>query len=209
MIQMKKLLVLSSLLILAACKQESKPVPDQPLETPGDSIKKDTVALAADVNTKLLAINDQRSGAATHFSVIALGQQPEYASFGKKITADKALSNDKMWLKYQLLKAGDTANVKFASKISSVCKKKGCWMTMALPAGNEAFVKFKDYEFFVPLNADNSNAIVSGKAFVEEVSVAELKHYAKDEGKSQGEIDKIKSPKVTYAFIAEGVLLEK
>ncbi|RZJ67703.1 MAG: DUF4920 domain-containing protein [Flavobacterium sp.] len=114
-----------------------------------------------------------------------------------------------MLKKYESLKTGDTIQVKFKSTVTSVCKKKGCWMKMTLPEKKEAFVRFKDYEFFVPLNADNSQGIVSGKAFIDVVTVAELKHYAKDGGKSQAEIDKIKEPQVTYAFTADGVLLQQ
>lgn len=82
-------------------------------------------------------------------------------------------------------------------------------MKMELAGQTESFIRFKDYGFFVPLNADNQEAIVSGRAFVDEISVAELKHYAKDGGKSQEEIDKITQPKITYAFQADGVLISK
>ena len=33
-------------------------------------------------------------------------------------------------------------------------------MTLELPSGKEAFVKFKDYAFFVPKNAQNEEVIV-------------------------------------------------
>jgi len=99
--------------------------------------------------------------------------------------------------------------VQFESNIKSVCKKKGCWMKMELAGDDNSFVKFKDYGFFVPLNADNSLAIVSGKAFVDVVSVDELKHYAKDGGKSSAEIAKITKPEVTYSFLASGVYIKK
>jgi hypothetical protein len=52
-------------------------------------------------------------------------------------------------------------------------------------------------------------AIVSGKAFVDVVSVDELKHYAKDGGKSKEEIAKITKPEVTYSFLASGVYIKK
>ncbi|ALM50828.1 branched-chain amino acid aminotransferase [Flavobacterium psychrophilum] len=133
----------------------------------------------------------------------------DYASFGDKILADKAISKDDMIKKYKSLKVGDTLNVKFKSKIKEVCKKKGCWMAMELPGGKESFVKFKDYAFFVPLNADNQEAIVSGKAFVSETSVAQLRHYAKDGGKSEAEIAKITEPEFEYKFLADGVLIRK
>lgn len=136
-------------------------------------------------------------------------QKKEYASFGKKITPKSALSKQAMLKKFEGLKKGDTINVKFTSDIKEVCKKKGCWMSMDLGNSKETFVRFKDYGFFVPLNADKSKAIVSGKAYIDVVSVAELKHYAKDGGKSQADIDKITQPKITFAFQADGVLIEK
>ncbi|UPT72363.1 MAG: DUF4920 domain-containing protein [Flavobacterium sp. JAD_PAG50586_2] len=93
--------------------------------------------------------------------------------------------------------------------MKSVCKKKGCWMKMELAGDSNNFVKFKDYGFFVPLNADNSPAIVSGKAFVDVESVEELRHYAKDGGKSAAEIAKITKPETTYSFLADGVYIKK
>lgn len=133
----------------------------------------------------------------------------DYASFGDKFQPTNVLSEKQMLKKYKNLKKGDTIAVKFKSNIKAVCKKKGCWMELDLTDDTKSFVKFKDYGFFVPLNADNSEAIVSGKAFVDVVSVSELKHYAKDAGKSQAAIDSITEPKVTYSFMADGVLIAK
>lgn len=133
----------------------------------------------------------------------------DYASFGDKFQPSNVLTEKQMLKKYKNLKKGDTIAVKFKSNIKAVCKKKGCWMEMDLTDETKSFVKFKDYGFFVPLNADNSEAIVSGKAFVDVVSVSELKHYAKDAGKSQAEISKITKPKTTYSFMANGVLIKK
>jgi uncharacterized protein DUF4920 len=133
----------------------------------------------------------------------------KYASFGAKISKDGAISNDQMTAKYAKLKKGDTINVKFHSKINNVCTKKGCWMNLELADKKKAFVKFKDYAFFMPLNAAGSEVIVNGKAFVSVESVSELKHYAKDAGKSQAEIDRITKPETTYAFMADGVLIKE
>ena len=133
----------------------------------------------------------------------------DYALFGDKFSPSKVLTSEQMLKKYKTLKKGDSVAVQFKSNIQSVCKKKGCWMKMDLNKDNQSFVKFKDYSFFVPLNADNSEAIVNGYAFVDVVSVDELKHYAKDAGKSKSEIDTIKKPEVTYSFIANGVYIKK
>ncbi|WP_395043292.1 DUF4920 domain-containing protein [Flavobacterium sp.] len=133
----------------------------------------------------------------------------DYASFGNKFAVKNVLNENQMLKKYKSLKNGDSIKVQFKSKIKEVCKKKGCWMQMNLSDDKQSFVKFKDYSFFVPLNADNSDAIINGIAFVNIVSVSELKHYAKDGGKTQEEINKIKKPKTTYSFMADGVLIKK
>ena len=132
-----------------------------------------------------------------------------YASFGDKITQENAITKDEMLTKYKSLKAGDTLDIKLATKINEICQNKGCWMTLDLGNDENAFVKFKDYGFFVPMNAQKREAIVEGKAFVEETSVAELKHYAEDEGKSANEIAKSTAPKTEYKFLAHGVLIAK
>ena len=133
----------------------------------------------------------------------------EYAVFGDSISQEGAISASEMMAQFKDLKEGDTLNVKFKASIDEVCQKKGCWMTLGLEDDNQAFVEFKDYGFFVPKNAQEKEAIVNGKAFVSVISVDELKHYAKDEGKSQEAIDSITEPKVTYSFMADGVLIAK
>ena len=132
-----------------------------------------------------------------------------YASFGDKITDENPITKEEMLTKYKTLKAGDTINVKLTTKINEICQNKGCWMTLDLGNDENAFVKFKDYGFFVPMNAQKRESVVEGKAFVEETSVAELKHYAEDEGKSAEEIAKITAPKTEYKFLAHGVLIAK
>lgn len=133
----------------------------------------------------------------------------DYAVFGDSISSDGALTSAEMMEKFKSLKEGDTLEVKFKSDINEVCQKKGCWMTLDLADDKVAFVKFKDYGFFVPKNAQEKEVIVNGKAFVSIESVDVLKHYAKDAGKSQAAIDSIVEPKVTYSFMADGVLIAK
>ena len=133
-----------------------------------------------------------------------------YSSFGETITdTDYVLSKEAL-ASYKALETGDTINLKFSANIKEVCTRKGCWMT--LPAGVEdetIMVRFKDYGFFMPLDASGKEVIVAGKAFVTEVSVANLKHYAGDAGKSPDEIANITEPAMEFAFEANGVLLKK
>lgn len=136
--------------------------------------------------------------------------QEEYLSFGKEITSKNSLSAEEMRQKYSELNVGDTIPAKFATRVNSVCKMKGCWMTLDLPEVDEdPMVKFKDYAFFVPKDIEGKEVIVEGIAFVEETSVEDLKHFAKDAGKSEEEIEAISQPEKTMGFLAHGVLLKE
>ncbi|WP_411894690.1 DUF4920 domain-containing protein [Winogradskyella sp. A2] len=131
-----------------------------------------------------------------------------YATFGMEINDDDALSTDRMMEHYKGLKAGDTVNAKMKGKIVEVCSKKGCWMTLDAGGDNTIMVKFKDYSFFMPLNAEGE-VVINGKAYVAETSVDELRHYAEDAGKSKEEIEAITESKLEYHFEADGVLLQQ
>lgn len=130
-----------------------------------------------------------------------------YLSYGEKISAESAVSKEAMAKKFEDLKKGDTIDMKFVSNINEVCKTKGCWMKLDLGDEKETMVRFTDYGFFMPLNSDNRDVIVEGRAFISEISVEELQHYAKDAGKSEEEIAQITAPQTTYGFEADGVLM--
>ena len=142
------------------------------------------------------------------FFIGCKNEKKEKTSFGDKITANKVLSVNEMHLKYKKLEVGDTLNVKFSSKINEVCTKKGCWMKVALDNEDATMVRFKDYGFFMPLDSKGKNVIVGGKAFIQETSVADLRHYAEDAGKTKEEIAAITKSKKEYTFLANGVLME-
>lgn len=209
----KVLLMAAAIIVLAACERSkgtSFAAEDVQTEDVDTTLKGADTKLTVDTivngETETTEVNNAKEVEAVKPTAPI---KVEYASFGDKILADKAISKEEMIKKYKSLKPGDTVNVKFKSKINAVCQKKGCWMSMALPGGKESFVKFKDYAFFVPLNAADQEAIVSGKAFVSETSVAQLRHYAKDGGESEEAIAKIIEPKIEYKFMADGVLISK
>ncbi len=129
-----------------------------------------------------------------------------YSSFGEKITDENVLSKKEIIETFNTLKAGDTAIVKFTTKVNEVCQTKGCWMRLDLE-DDEVMVKFKDYGFFMPKNIAEKEVIIHGKAFVSEVSVEEQRHYAEDAGKSEEEIAAITEVEKTLSFEADGVLL--
>ena len=131
-----------------------------------------------------------------------------YASFGKKIIDDDAIPATAMVNHYKTMSVGDSINSKMIAKVTNVCQAKGCWMTLNLEDGNEVMVKFKDYGFFMPKDITGKEVIVNGKAYVNEVSVDEQRHYAEDAGKTPEDIASITEPKKTYSFEADGVLVK-
>ena len=81
---------------------------------------------------------------------------------------------------------------KVQGTIKEVCTKKGCWMTLDLGDEKDLMVRFKDYGFFMPLDA-KGDVIINGFATISETSVEDLKHYAEDAGASELEIEAISS----------------
>jgi len=108
----------------------------------------------------------------------------------------------------QMLEGKDSVEVKLKGVVSAVCQKKGCWMTMPIGEDETMSVRFKDYGFFVPMNAADREAVVEGYAFIDTLTVAEQKHYASDANKSEEEIAAITEPLVEYSFLASGVILK-
>ncbi|MCX2678559.1 DUF4920 domain-containing protein [Galbibacter sp. EGI 63066] len=141
--------------------------------------------------------------------LLSCNEQKNYEVFGATIEADNSVEASKMNDKYASLEVGDTLETKFTATVNSVCPKKGCWMKLDLENGKEAMVRFKDYGFFVPKDIQGKQVIVSGKAFIDQMSVEDQKHFAEDAGKSEEEIAAISKPSVTYSFMADGVLIEE
>ncbi|WP_025742579.1 DUF4920 domain-containing protein [Aquimarina pacifica] len=133
-----------------------------------------------------------------------------YKSFGQKVMTNDIISTNEMTTRYKSLKQGDTLAVTFMGTVNGVCQAKGCWMTIPLTiAEEEVMVKFKEYGFFVPQDIEKDTVIVQGKAFINEVSVEEQRHYAQDAAKTEEEIAAITVPKRTYSFVADGVLIKE
>jgi hypothetical protein len=123
--------------------------------------------------------------------------------FGDKITADGAQPITEL---RSMMGDKKELTTKLSGTIEAVCQKKGCWMD--LKNGEESIrITFKDYGFFMPIDAAGKEAIIEGVAKVEETSVGDLKEYAKDAGKSETEIASIKEPKQELVFEANGVIL--
>jgi hypothetical protein len=138
------------------------------------------------------------------FTVV--GQQAAGKSFGTKVTSKRALSMSQLISKLGTL---DSMPAKVTGTVTSVCQKKGCWMTLKseIAGQPDMRVTFKDYAFFMPKDLSGRRVVVEGYAYVDVTPVDLLRHYAEDAGKSKAEIEAIKSPKRELAFEAAGVLI--
>lgn len=104
------------------------------------------------------------------------------------------------------LKSNDkVSDVVVKGKVTDVCPKKGCWVSIKTEAGENIFVKMKDYAFFVPMALIGKEVVLEGNAETKVTSVKELQHYAEDAKKSKEEIEAIKEPKSETRFLASAI----
>ncbi len=129
---------------------------------------------------------------------------PKY--LGARITADNAITYNELMPK---MEKTDSLATKVTGKVKEVCQNKGCWMTLVSeqPGKPDMRVTFKDYAFFMPKDISGKRVVIDGFAFVDVTSVADLRHYAEDAGKSKEEIAAITEPKREVAFEAAGVII--
>ena len=140
-------------------------------------------------------------------SFLSFGQSKENLdTYGQSF--DTAVINNYKAEKESLLN-NPQDDTKLEGQILSTCPMKGCWMKMSVER-DTILVRFKDYGFFVPKSgAEGKSAIINGKLSVDTLSVAQLRHYAEDAGKSKDEVSKIVKPEITISFLADGVVIDK
>lgn len=124
--------------------------------------------------------------------------------YGAKVDQTNAIASNEL---PALLKQHDTVNVKIKAKVLNSCSSKGCWMTLKLNDSTEAFVKMKDYAFFVPTDIQGKTVVLEGISYTKTTSVEDLKHYAEDAKKSQQEIDAITQSKKEIRLLADGIIV--
>jgi Domain of unknown function (DUF4920) len=106
-----------------------------------------------------------------------------------------------------LLSKKDTVVAQVKGKALASCASKGCWMTLEINDSTTAFIKMKDYGFFVPTAIVGKTVVIDGKMYTKTTSVDELKHYAEDAKKSKAEIDAINTPKNEIRIMANGIIV--
>lgn len=139
-------------------------------------------------------------------SKTAIKSAGAYTSYGDAIRLEGAMT----MAEFEKAAAGkDSLDAKVACEIIQSCAKKGCWMTVKMTDGTPMMVRFRDYGFFVPKQGlEGKQVVMQGRARKEETSVAMLRHYAEDAGKSKEEVEAIDKPEVSWKFEADGVLIK-
>ena len=136
--------------------------------------------------------------------IISASLSGQTRSFGENIEEGSIIENSKI---QNFFLAKEKFNAKLKAKVTDVCQMKGCWMKLEIGDEKDIMVNFKDYSFFVPKNIIGKEVIVSGEAFKRNISVDELKHYARDRGENESAISLIVEPKEIYSLTAKGVIL--
>jgi uncharacterized protein DUF4920 len=125
-------------------------------------------------------------------------------TYGEAIKADGAMPIAELPSK---LMQDQPVQTKIIAKVTDVCPKKGCWLSLQMPDSSKVFVKMKDYGFFVPTEMIGKNVVLDGEAVLKTISVSELQHYAEDAKKTKEEIAAIKAPQKEIRFTAKGILV--
>lgn len=126
--------------------------------------------------------------------------------YGETITPEGAITIEE--LKAQMA-TNDSLETKVRATINQTCAKMGCWMTVSLGEGEDMTVFMNDHAFFVPKEGCvGKEAIFSGVAYYDTLSVEYLRHLAEDAEKSMEEIEAITEPVATLSFDAKGVIIE-
>ncbi|MDB5012047.1 MAG: hypothetical protein JWQ25_249 [Daejeonella sp.] len=103
----------------------------------------------------------------------------------------------------------DELDIKVKGKVDSVCTDKVCWLTMKLNTGDVMKIMFSDSVVVVPQDIKGKEVIVDGQAYKDTLSVENLLDEAKNTGKSEAEIAKIRTPKVRILYKAKGLVVLK
>ena len=124
--------------------------------------------------------------------------------YGAGATADGAFPIAELPAKLHDSTAIET---KVKAKVLDVCTKMGCWLKLQVNDSTTAFVKMKDYAFFLPVDIKGKSIVLDGEAKMNTTSVAELRHYAKDAKQTKARIEVITQPKSEIRLMAKGIVV--
>lgn len=120
------------------------------------------------------------------------------------LIANEALTSAQV---LEALESSDSVWVTFEAPIQAVCQTKGCWMEVSLDSNITGLVRFKDYAFFVPMDASGELARIAGSVQKKELSVEWLQEQARDANEPDSVVAAITKPEVRLTIMASGVAL--
>ncbi len=128
-----------------------------------------------------------------------------FAEYGPyKVEVTKAIPVQAMIVDFTA-KGNQRTAYTISADIEEVCSKAGCWINIQKSKDETLMVRFKDH-FTIPIDTKvGTTAFLHGELYTDTVSVDMLRHFAEDAGKTEDEIMKITSPKITTSFEADGI----
>lgn len=126
--------------------------------------------------------------------------------FGEAVNETGALTVDALVQKLSQEKEFETT---VSGKIRNACHSEGCWLEFEATDGSLVLVTYKDKAFHLPTGIEGRTAVVRGTAYVDSVTVDEQKAQAKEDGKTEAEINAITQTEYSLALEAVGVLLKE
>lgn len=94
--------------------------------------------------------------------------------------------------------------VSVEGKVAQVCEQKGCWIRIE-DQNISVRAIMKGHAFSVPKELKNKKVKITGIMEQKELPVNVVRHYMKDEGRSNDEIKKVTQPQKVFQFVVDGV----
>jgi hypothetical protein len=134
---------------------------------------------------------------------------PGYKLYGASLKQARTIPAEKV---FENPDAYDGKTVRLAGRIDAVCPKRGCWLTLRQGKTllRARFVESGECTkgFFVPRDAAGHDVILEGTVHQEELSEEKARHYLKDGGASEAEINKIIGPQKALVIVCTGVAIK-
>ncbi len=124
--------------------------------------------------------------------------------YGENVTMENAADATRI---PSMLQNENEKQVKVIGKIEKVCQMEGCWLDIDLGNGETMHVTFKDESFVVPKDIAGKIVLMNGVVSKETIPVEMARKIARDEGKSESEINSIVTPQVEFSYEATGLVI--
>ncbi|WP_439883188.1 DUF4920 domain-containing protein [Pontibacter sp. MBLB2868] len=158
------------------------------------------------VAASLVACNQTETATESTATQVSSSATAKANTYGASFEEENVLSVTAL---QELVKGQDSLQAVVTAEIKESCQAKGCWMDVKLADDTSMKVTFRDYGFFLPVEDLKGREVVfAGTAKREIISVEDQRHYAKDAGKTEAEINLITAPKEELRFVADGVILK-